>query len=455
MDREVVARWNLTRLTIDMETEPNMTINSEQRMWDVDSTTKLLKEISRSTEPGELVRLFFEYTRRNIPMQRALVISGAGLSSPQYRVLYRVDWDEKIHSSIQAADELCQGGLLAKLLSIGEFQSMSDFMADASDPAFDLLRAGRSLMAVPLFERGVSGGMVVMLETSPHACPVADLCAVAMIGSLLGRAIEAQKLADQLRATCRQLDSELKAASDVQRWLLPSLPTLADISIAASYRTARYSGGDYYDVGRLPDGRLGVLIADVSGKGAAAAVLMAVLRSIVHDEVDRARVIGPAALLDYADSRLCGLGLDERGMFVTAFCGVLDTATGAFTYSCAGHNPPRLLRVHDRTVASLDGAKTIPLGLLDEPATHAEETVLLMPGDLALFYTDGIIEARSPAGEFFGVDRLDQILRDLPEAVTPDAAVQGITKAIAKFAGDGTPADDQTVLALGGFVQRR
>jgi sigma-B regulation protein RsbU (phosphoserine phosphatase) len=373
-------------------------------------------------------------------------------------LLYSVEWDEKTGSSVQAADELRQGGLLAKLLAAGEFQSMSDFLADASDPAIDLLRGGRSLMAVPLFEQGVSSGMLVMLDTSPRACPVADLCAVAMIGSLLGRAIEAQKLADQLGATCRELDSELKAASDVQRWLLPSLPafpTPANISIAASYRTARYSGGDYYDVGRLPDGRLGVLIADVSGKGAAAAVLMAVLRAIVHDEVDRARIIGPAALLDYADGRLCRLGLDERGMFVTAFCGVLDTATGAFTYSCAGHNPPRLLRAHDRTVASLDGAKTVPLGLLDEPSPHAEETVLLMPGDLALFYTDGITEARSPAGEFFGVDRLDQILRDLPGAVTPHAAVQAITKAVAGFAGDGTPADDQTVLALGGFVPRR
>jgi sigma-B regulation protein RsbU (phosphoserine phosphatase) len=403
-------------------------------MWNIDSTTALLKEMSQSTEPVELVRLFFEQARRGIPMHRALVISSAGLSPQHYRLLYRVEWDEKAGSSVQASEEILQ-----------------------SDPAFDLLRGGRSLMAVPLFEQGVNSGMLVMFDTSPNACPVADLCAVAMIGSLLSRAIETQKLADQLRTTCRELDSELKAASDVQRWLLPSLPalpTLANISIAASYRTARYSGGDYYDVGRLPDGRLGMLIADVSGKGAAAAVLMAVLRSVVHDEVDRARVIGPAALLDYADSRLCGLGLDQRGMFVTAFCGVLDTATGAFTYSCAGHNPPRLLRVHDRTLASLDGAKTVPLGLLDQPSTHTEETVLLMPGDLALFYTDGITEARSPAGEFFGVDRLDQILRDLPGAVTPDTAVQAITKAIARFAGDGTPADDQTVLALSGFVQQ-
>ena len=265
---------------------------------------------------------------------------------------------------------------------------------------------------------------------------------------MLGRAIESQKLANQLEVARRALDSELKAAADVQRWLLPSLPALDDIGIAASYRTARYSSGDYYDVGRLPDGRLGVLIADVSGKGAAAAVLMAVLRSIVHDEVDRTKTIGPAALLDYADSRLCDLGLAQLGMFVTAFSGVLDTATGAFTYSCAGHNPPRLLRTSDRTVISLDGARTLPLGLIEEPSKHTEETVVLAPGDLALFYTDGITEARSPTGEFFGDSRLDQILCDLADPPTPETAVQTIAKAVARFSGDGTLSDDQTLLAL-------
>jgi sigma-B regulation protein RsbU (phosphoserine phosphatase) len=266
---------------------------------------------------------------------------------------------------------------------------------------------------------------------------------------LLGRAIESQKLANQLASTCRALDSELKAAADIQRWLLPSLPELDDIGIAASYRTARYSGGDYYDVGRLPDGRIGVLIADVSGKGAAAAVLMAMLRSIVHDEVDRTGLIGPSALLDYADGRLRAMGLSEHSAFVTAFCGALDRVTGEFVYSCAGHNPPRLLNAHDRTIASLSGAATVPLGLLDTPHSHTEETTVVSPGDLLLLYTDGITEARSPAREFFGVERLDHVLRHLPDPITPDAAVAGISKAVAMFEGDGLPADDQTLVALG------
>jgi sigma-B regulation protein RsbU (phosphoserine phosphatase) len=422
-------------------------------MCTIQSTTRLLKEMSRSTDPGELLRLFFDHVRRSSDVQRALVLSNAGLSAPQYRLVHCINGNEVDPvASIEAINELRQGGLLAEILYLREFQNITHLAPDASDPAFDLLQGSDSLIAFPLFDKGVNTGAVVMLGGSPAAHNTAELCALATMSSLLGRAIESQKLANQLEEACRALDSELKAAADVQRWLLPSLPQLDNVSIAASYRTARYSSGDYYDVGLLPDGRLGVFIADVSGKGAAAAVLMAVLRSIVHDEVDRAETSAPAALLDYADGRLRTLGIAERAAFVTASCAVIDPATGSLIYSCAGHNPPRVLRARQRTVCSLDGASTFPLGLVVEPHKHTEETAVLMPGDLALFYTDGITEARSPAGEFFGVERLDQILCGLPDPITPHAAIRAVAEAVAEFAGDATPADDQTLLAVGGCV---
>jgi sigma-B regulation protein RsbU (phosphoserine phosphatase) len=374
------------------------------------------------------------------------------LSGSQYRLVHRVSGNEDhtIPSVVESPDELRQGGLLATVLYQGELQSIDDLAPDSSDPALDLLQGTKSLMAFPLFDQGRNTGMVVMLGGTPGVHDTTELCALATVSSLLGRAIEAQKLTDKLAETNRALDAELQAAADVQRWLLPSLPDLEKVGIAASYRTARYSGGDYYDVGVLPDGRLGVFIADVSGKGAAAAVLMAVLRTIVHDEVDRPGVAGPAALLDYVDDRLCSLGLAQRSAFVTALCGVFDPATGALTYSCAGHNPPRLLRARERIVRSLDGARTVPLGIDLGTQHHSEERAALMPGDLALFYTDGITEARSPAGEFFGVERLDEVLRGLTDPVTPDAAIHAVAEAVARFAGDGMPADDQTLVALAG-----
>ncbi|NJL31099.1 MAG: SpoIIE family protein phosphatase [Phycisphaerales bacterium] len=269
------------------------------------------------------------------------------------------------------------------------------------------------------------------------------------MSSFLGRVIEARELTDRLEASYHAMDIELKAAADVQRWLLPHNTLSTPMSdIAASYKTARHSGGDYYDVGELPDGRLGVFIADVSGKGAAAAVLMAVLRTIIHDEVDRSKVSGPGQLLDYADTRLCALGLAGRGLFVTAFSCVLDPANGTLTYSSAGHNPPRILSVRERLVQCMDEARTTPLGMLDKPCKHTEEVVAVEPGDLLLFYTDGITEARSPGGEFFGTVHLDEILRGLPDPLMPSYAVNEIIRAVSEFMGDGPLSDDQTILAL-------
>jgi sigma-B regulation protein RsbU (phosphoserine phosphatase) len=261
----------------------------------------------------------------------------------------------------------------------------------------------------------------------------------------------------RLEATCRALDAELAAAASVQRWLLPPLTAPPPgIRVAASYRTARRSGGDYYDAGALPVGgngsrQFGIMIADVSGHGAAAAVLMAILRTIVHDEVDRSRIVGPAALLDHADERLCSLGLASRGWFVTAFSASLDTETGALCYSCAGHPPPRLMRgggARRWSILPLLEAGSLPLGVLDEHPVRREATINLEPGDLIVFYSDGITEARSPAGTFFGVHRVDSALSELPADATPDMAVDAINEAVRGFAGIGAPADDQTLVAV-------
>lgn len=424
-------------------------------MWNIESTTRLMKAMSQASAPDELVGLFFDVVGRGQGVQRALVLQRTGLSPLEYQILHDIsDGGESTRLNGRNC-QLRQGGLLARILSAGRFQNIPHFVPDRSDPAFDLLRGSRSLMAFPLFDRGVIGGTVVLLGSSPPMHNSADLCALAMASSLLGRAIEIQKLADQLEVTCRALNGELQSAARVQRWLLPTLPEIDEVGISASYRPAGYAGGDYYDVGLTPDGKLGVLIADVSGRGTPAAVLMAVLRSIVHDELDRERLTSPAALLDYADARLGVLGLPEMNVFVTAFCATLDLHTGTLVYSCAGHNPPRLLRVRQRSVIPLDGAKTIPLGLLDERTMHLEESVQLEPGDLALLYTDGITEARSPNGELFGEERLDDILRRLPGTPAPQAAVQAITTSVAKFQEDAAAADDQTLLALGLNLLRR
>ncbi len=421
-------------------------------MWNVDSTTALLKTMSALSDPDDMLRLFIEHVHHRVRVDHALVLNNTGLTAPQYRIIRCVTWDANRGSALAESAEVRSGGLLATLLYSGQIQKIDSLAPEASDPALDLLRGSRSLIAFPLFAKALPTGMVVMLGPSPHTCSTTELCGLAMMSAFLDRTIHGQTLIRQLESSCRALDSELRAAADVQRWLLPpATPVLAHTSIAASYQTAQLSGGDYYDYDEMPDGRLGVLIADVSGKGAAAAVLMVVLRTIVR-EASWSKLTGPASLLDHADHRLCLLGLPKRGVFVTALSFALDPATGILTYSSAGHNPPRLLRASQRIVEPMASEGATALGMLDEPCTHTENTVVLGHGDLALFYTDGITEARSPAGEFFGEERLDEVLRTLPVPATPASAVDAISRAVRSFTGAGPLLDDQTLLAVGRHV---
>lgn len=419
-------------------------------MWDIGTTTEMLRDISGADGPGELLRLIVAHTGRNTQLERAVVLSREGLEYPFFRVMFKVASDIHDSSGIPEANgPVRAGGLLADLLYAGAFRSVSPLPGTDSDPASDLLAGAKSLVAFPLFDRGDQSGMVVMLAPVPHSCHANELCVLAIMGALLQRANRADLLAQQLKDACRALDSELASAADVQRWLLPPpAPPSTGVSTAALYRTAQRSGGDYYDTGPLPDGRFGVMIADVSGHGAAAAVLMAILRTIVHDEVEKSPVAGPAALLDDADDHLCTLGLSSRGAFVTAFSGALNTNSGEFCFSCAGHPPPRLIRSNARSVVPLDDATTQPLGVLDVRTPRTEGVVLLSPGDMLVFYSDGITEARSPTGEFFGIDGLDRILSQLPMPHDPEAAVAAIEEAVESFSGAATPLDDQTLLAV-------
>jgi sigma-B regulation protein RsbU (phosphoserine phosphatase) len=422
-------------------------------MWDIETTTALLRQMSETADdPHKLLQLILTNAQRAFKVQRAIVLSRDGLEYPRFRVLLYAECDPpfpRAGTNVDDSNSTRAGGLLADLLYAGQFRGVTPLVFDDTEPSRAFFEGCRSLAAFPLYDHGESVGMVVLLGPTDRDCSAPELCGLAILGSLLRRADRAHDLTKRLEATCRALDAELAAAASVQRWLLPpSGPPVPGVGTAALYRTAQQAGGDYYDAGELPDGNFGVLIADVSGHGAAAAVLMAILRTIVHDEVDRSQVVGPAALLDHADDRLCALGLSSRGWFVTAFSASLDTATGEFRYSCAGHPPPRLLRARDRTEQSLNRANTLPLGVLDERPARTEETVMLEPGDTVVFYSDGITEAKSPEGEFFGVSRLDQVLRELPQAAPPEAAVNAIETAVADFMGTAALLDDQTLLIV-------
>jgi sigma-B regulation protein RsbU (phosphoserine phosphatase) len=189
-----------------------------------------------------------------------------------------------------------------------------------------------------------------------------------------------------------------------------------------------------------------LFIADVSGHGTPAAVLMAITHAIAHAQPGTHAP--PAALLGYLNDQLTS-AYTREGTFVTAFYAVLDPSTRTLTYSRAGHNPPRLVR--QVRVLSLDNVGGLPLGVLPRQ-TYEESAVTLNSNDLLLLYTDGMTEAAAPngsseAGSVFGTQRLDRLLLTC-SADRPSECIAKIRTAVARFTGDAPLTDDQTLIAI-------
>ena len=199
----------------------------------------------------------------------------------------------------------------------------------------------------------------------------------------------------RLELTYGALELEVEGVAAIQRSLLPpAAPSLPGYELAVHYASSARAGGDYYDFLPLPDGRLALLVADVSGHGPPAAVIMAMARVLVHG--DRATHASPERLLFALNE-----GLAENillGHFVTACAIVLDPATGGADFALAGHPSPVVVRARTELASEVGEHDGPPLGL-GPVAGYRRQSVALEPGDALVVYTDGLTEARSPAGE--------------------------------------------------------
>jgi len=208
------------------------------------------------------------------------------------------------------------------------------------------------------------------------------------------------------------------------------------------YRTAARAGGDYYDFFDLGEGRWGMLIADVSGHGTPAAVVMAMLRTILHGRCHNCGT--PADLLAEANRQLMDQGDPNDGTFVTACYLVYDPGDGSLRYTCAGHNPP-LLVDRNATVRELACAQSLPLGV-DKNATFRLANDRLTSGDTLLLYTDGVTETTNDAGEQYGRDRLlGCVCQNVPSA---QHIIDCVHHKLLAFSGTRDQEDDRTLLAL-------
>jgi serine phosphatase RsbU (regulator of sigma subunit)/putative methionine-R-sulfoxide reductase with GAF domain/anti-sigma regulatory factor (Ser/Thr protein kinase) len=247
----------------------------------------------------------------------------------------------------------------------------------------------------------------------------------------------------QLEMVARErFEHEVELARQIQKTFLPeNLPEFPGWELAATWLTARQVGGDFYDVIELQDRRLGLLIADVSDKGMAAALFMALtrtlVRAVVYDTPSPAEALRRVNALILPDNR--------QSMFVTAVYAVLSLETGEITYANAGHNPPAWM---DRTGKKLEslGRTGAALGIMEDPSI-GERTISLGRGDLLLLYTDGLTEAFSPDDEIYGETRLQELL-NAQEDCSAKEVLDILEASVDQFTGQLPASDDLTMLAL-------
>jgi phosphoserine phosphatase RsbU/P len=236
--------------------------------------------------------------------------------------------------------------------------------------------------------------------------------------------------------------SELGIAHDIQMGLLPSeLPEVPGCEVFARVIPAKEVGGGLFDVALMEDGRLLLVIADVSGKGISAGLFMAVAKTLLR--VGRTHGSTAHGIVEFLNDQLSAH--NDALMFVTMFLCLFDPRTGELSYSNAGHNPPYICR-RDGRVEPLKGRHGTALGIQGEQSYTCEKTQL-DDGDLLLLYTDGITEAQNASETLYSEGRLEACLREIPN---DDASAVGkaVIDAVMDFQGTAPQADDITLVTL-------
>jgi serine phosphatase RsbU (regulator of sigma subunit)/anti-sigma regulatory factor (Ser/Thr protein kinase) len=243
----------------------------------------------------------------------------------------------------------------------------------------------------------------------------------------------------KVEALYHSVEQELRVARSIQHALLPKdLPKLEGWEIAHHYQPAREVGGDFYDFLRLEDGRVGFVIGDVSGKGMAAALVMANTQSVLRAVAHRGSV-APEQVLAEANEILCAY-IPPTNMFITCFYAILEPESGRLRYANAGHDLP--YERHDGRVDKLR-ARGMPLGLMPDMGYEEKEAVLAAGDDL-LFYSDGLVEAHDLKGEMFGFSRLQDLVR--AHRSGDSSLIAFLLSELARFAGEGWEQEDDITL---------
>jgi serine phosphatase RsbU (regulator of sigma subunit) len=297
----------------------------------------------------------------------------------------------------------------------------------------------RTLMAVPLQTQDKIIGLIYV------DCPGLlreftrdDLSLLTVMANVAANRIEHARLAEIEQA--RQLMArELEQAAEIQRGFLPSVaPTVAGLDLAGHNAACRTVGGDYFDFFSYPNGRVAMVLGDVSGKGMPASLLMMGLQARVQILIDEPESLGQVMTwINRITAANC-----PSNRFITFFMSILDASTGVLTYANAGHNPPVIVHP-DGSYQKLEGGGP-PLGIVPV-SEYRQYDVRMNPGDVFALYSDGVTEAATPDDEEFEIGNLARTLHAFRDR-DAGAMIAEVNKALTAWTQGAPPADDITLI---------
>jgi len=309
------------------------------------------------------------------------------------------------------------------------------------DPRYVLLNPEtRSELAVPLIYKGDVIGVLDLEHTRRGFFTEDHQRTITTLAAQVAIAIENARLYEQIARQERRLERDLALARELQFRLLPqSLPKLNNLELAAKFSPARAIGGDLYDFVTYSLGRLGIAIGDVSGKGAPAAIYAALVSGILRSHAPTEP--GPAEMLTGINASLAERRIE--GQFVSIIYAVWNESQR--TLQVANSGLPRPIYCHEGKIEVIE-ATGLPLGLFDE-ADYDEFTFRAKPGDLFLFFSDGILDARARNGDMFGRTRVEKLALANCQ-LSAQAIVDVLFDAVKQHSGDEDAFDDETIVAI-------
>ena len=401
-------------------------------------TLVLLNEIAREhtsiLNVDELLKRIAELLSRLIDYQMfsILMVEAAG-EKLQHRFSLRFQENIQLKHDVPLGDGLV--GYAAR-------HRQTVLVPDVSkDPRYILLNPEtRSELAVPLIYKDKVIGVLDLEHTKRGFFTDDHQRTVTTLAAQVAIALENARLYEEIARQEKRLERDLSLARELQFRLLPhSLPKLPHLEVAAKFAPARAIGGDLYDFVNYSLDQMGMVIGDVSGKGAPAAIYAALVSGILrsHAPIEP----GPAEML-----RAVNFSLGERrieGQFVSLIYAVWDDRNRSLKIANSGL--PRPLYCHDGKIEVIE-ATGLPLGLFDD-AEYDEFTFKAKPGDMFVFFSDGIMDARNKAGDMFGRHRTEAIIAGCVN-VSADCVVKSLFKAVTEHAAGEEAFDDETVVAI-------